>query len=134
MATSFKIDAEKGIAYIDRSGELTIEELTDVVDRLSESPGYGNISKLLSDLTQSSVGKISSSEVALHAQRCSEKWADMSLKVALVASGELHHGFSKTFVKHLKLDEIKVFANRELALEWLDSVLSVTMLNFDQAV
>ena len=118
MTTSFKIDAENQIVFVRRSGRISPGEPIKEMQRIAAESDYKNITKLLSDLSNSDLTAISDEEWSRHAMLCKKIFANLK-SIAIVAHEDYSFGISRWFEMSSGLGNTMVFRDMKDALKWL---------------
>ncbi len=118
MPVTFTIDTKKKTVFMKRIGPSLPHDIINEMQEITRHPDFQSAEKFLSDLTEADLAMISTEALTEYAQFCTHELKNMS--VAIVAPVDLSYGISRMFEMLADIPKIKVFKERDEALEWLE--------------
>ncbi len=118
MSKKFAYDPISKTIFLKRSGELLPGELFEGIQKLTELTEFSEAKKLLSDIRDGDLSKITSAEVMEHALFCKDKLKHLS--IVILAPKNLTYGLGRMFKTMSQLGNLSVVRNINDALDQLE--------------
>lgn len=119
MPFATNIDVPGRRAYLKRWGPVSLTELRAGVDALLSDPQIAQVDKVISDMSEADYSAVSGDEYRTHASVTRERMKGMNLQVGLLAPSTVLYGLARMFGPLADMEDLRIFQDRESALEWL---------------
>ncbi len=123
MAIHIYYDQKRNTRHYSLIGEISYNEIINVLKEVCKDPDHKSAMKVLWDLTDASFVNITAEEVRQIATLVGEKWGNSPIsKAALVAERVFDYGMSRMYAIYLENKtscKVEVFRGVEEALAWL---------------
>lgn len=123
MPLSFEVDPVSLILNLEMTGEFSAAEIEAIQATVQEHAKTTTLKGVLLDVRGATVPGVSSESIQMAARRAQTFEATQGLRMAVIADTDLAFGLSRMYELVRNEDgSIRVFRERELAVEWLEAV------------
>ncbi len=118
MSNKFAYDPISKTIFLKRSGKLLPGELFEGIQKLTELSDFNEAKKLLSDIRDGDLSKITSAEIMQHALFCKDILKHLS--IVILAPNNLAFGHGRMFKAVSRHENLEVVRNINEALDQLE--------------